>query len=346
MPVPLGYDSFDLYATADITKKWSATGLAGSSPSVTIGATGANSTQGLTISSGNGGWAWVSKAISNNTNDCIVGFRFKWTTNDQTTDFFSIADGATAHVMFALSNSGQLFAYRGHLATLLGTASGSLSSGAFNFLEFRVKVDDSAGTVDVYVNGSNVLSLTTQDTRNGGSAAQWNTMYLGNIQQNLGSKVYVYDDFYYGDSSSSGAVLGPCRSKVTLPNGAGNSSQFTPSAGSNWQNVDEANQDGDTTYNGSTTAGHIDLYTGASLGVTSGTVKAVQTCLVVRSNGAGAERIKPMFRIGGTNYEGTEVGVTTSYLYSTEVFHTSPATSNPWSFSEIDGAERGMKLVS
>jgi hypothetical protein len=132
---------------------------------------------------------------------------------------------------------------------------------------------------------------------------------------------------------------------VILPDGAGNSTDFTPSAGSNFQNVDETSTDSDTTYNSETTAGDHDTYTYAAVGLT-GNVRAIQTNLVVRSTGAGAETLRPKIRISGTDYSGTTVGCTTSYLDKMEVFETSPATAVVWTVSEIDGAEFGIELVS
>lgn len=336
-------DGFDHYATADINTKWT------SNSSVSIGSVGRNSTSGLEVSTG--GTGFVLGTLGTNTNDCIVGAAFKISSiNRSQFEILSVGDSGTIQVSLVYDN-GQLKAYRStRSGTLLGTATGSISTGTYYYIELRTKIHNTTGTVDVYVNGSNVLSLTSQNTRST-SSNQWTGVYVG-ITESLGgfgaSNTLHYDDVYISDSSGSApgnAVLGPVRAKVILPDGAGNSSDFTPSAGSNYQNVDEASQDGDTTYNSESTPGDHDTYTFGAVGLT-GTVLAVQTNLMVRSDGAGSETIRPKIRIGLTDYNGTTVGVTTSYADSREVFALSPATSAAWTVTEIDGAEFGIELVS
>ena len=204
-------------------------------------------------------------------------------------------------------------------------------------------VANAGGTIEVRINGSSVLSV-TGDTQQS-ATAQWDTFRIGSYSNVGESSTLDFDDLYVADTSGAMTFLGPMRVVATRPDGDGTTTQFTPSAGSNWQNVDDSNQDGDSTYNSEATPGELDLYTFGALGVT-GTVKAVQTNLCVRSAGGGAETIAPMFRIGGVNYTGTTVGLSTSYGYSLQVYETSPATGLAWTVSEIDGAEAGITLVS
>ena len=48
--------------------------------------------------------------------------------------------------------------------------------------------------------------------------------------------------------------------RILRPNGVGGANVWTPSAGANWQNVDEATADDDTTYNSTATVGDQDLF--------------------------------------------------------------------------------------
>jgi hypothetical protein len=340
-------DSFDLYATADITRKWTTHSEA------TIGAYGRNSTNGLQIYTGT--TSYVMKTFSANTNDCIMGVGFKpvsTTVNDS--EFLAIMDTGTTQVSVNCTASGTVRVYRSTSAgTLLGTASVALSFGTYYYVELRTKIHNTLGTIDLYVNGTNVLSLTDQDTQMT-ALAQWTTAVVGIVNSVGGfgnTTMWNFDDFYLADSSGAvnNTVLGPIRVAAVLPDGNGATTNFSPSAGTNYQNVDETAPDSDTSYNTETTPGELDLYTFAALGLT-GTVRGVQTNLCVRSNGGGAETIAPMWRIdsggGPVNYTGTTVSLTTSYAYSLQVYETSPATSTAWTVSEIDGAESGIKLVS
>jgi hypothetical protein len=179
--------------------------------------------------------------------------------------------------------------------------------------------------------------------------AVWNVYRVGANQTNqpVGGITWDIDDFYSADGSGAqnNDFLGPIRVKCSLPDGAGTYSQFAPSAGANYTNVDDAAPDGDTTYNSEITPGEKDSYNFAALGI-GGVVKGVQTNLVVRSNGSGSEVVQPMFCIGGVDYFGTSFGIGTSYLDKMQVFELSPATGLAWTVAEIDAAESGIKLVS
>ena len=161
------------------------------------------------------------------------------------------------------------------------------------------------------------------------------------------SQNFDYDDLYVCDGSGAAAnnYLGPLTVVVKLPDSAGTTTNFTPSTGANWQNVDDALQNADTDYNAETTIGELDLYNVAALGVT-GVVKGVQLGLCVRSAGSGGETVSPMYRISAVNYTGTAVAVTTSYAYYLDPRAVSPATAVAWTTAEIDAAEFGLKLVS
>lgn len=332
-------DSFDHYATAEITQKWTSTSGA------TITANGRNGTSALRIN-GAGGTGRVTKTVAPvSTTAGGVGFAYNINTlHDQSSNQYlvGIEESGTLHLGVQLLVSGLLAVYRG--TTLLGTSSSGLSAGSFYYIEFKFAIHDSTGTVDLKLNGTSVLSLTGQDTRNGGTGV-WNVVAL-ELGVNLGYDA-DYDDLVVWDTSGSvnNDFLGPIRIKAIYPDGAGNTTNFTPSAGSNFQNVDEASTDGDTTYNSEGTPGEFDLYTYGAVGV-AGTVRFVQVNPMVRSDGAGSETVRPKIRIGSTNYDGTTVGVSTSYLDKLEVFNVSPATSTAWTVAEIDGAEFGEELVS
>lgn len=336
-------DGFDHYATAEIAQKWtsssnaaiSATEGRNSSQGLHLDATGSNGSITRTLSPGSSAAGGIGFAIR------VTGALFNSTSGNELIQVQQ-AD-ATQHVALGLTAAGLFTAKRG--TTALGTSSSGISLGSWFYLEFKWDIHDTTGSLSVKLNGTTVLSLTGQDTRNAGDGT-WARIVLQNGSNATGTEVYV-DDLAIWDTSGSANTdfLGPIRVKAIYPDGAGASTDFTPSAGSNFQNVDEALTDGDTTYNSEGTAGDHDTYTFGAVGL-SGTVRGVQTNLMVRSDGAGAETIRPKIRIGAVDYNGTTVGITTSYADSREVFQVSPATSTAWTVAEIDGAEFGIELVS
>ena len=84
-----------------------------------------------------------------------------------------------------------------------------------------------------------------------------------------GWNLSVYgDDFYCDVWEGADAPLMACPSSrrflPAFPNGAGATAQWTPNSGANWQAVDEAPPDSETTYVKATVAGLRDSYSSVS----------------------------------------------------------------------------------
>jgi hypothetical protein len=138
--------------------------------------------------------------------------------------------------------------------------------------------------------------------------------------------------------------LGPCRFHVIRPAGVGTSADWTGNYADNWQNVAETFSDSDSTFNQTGTAGHKDQF--SMTDVPAGTVHAIQHVIAARRDAGGARTLRPITRIGGTDYNGTTVSAAASYILHCEPVSVSPATSAQWTASEVNAAEFGYELVS
>jgi hypothetical protein len=283
----------------------------------------------------------------------IVGFAISlsgFRVNEPTVAFIDIASG-NSHVDLRRNSSGAFYFTRN------GTAIGSASSFRLNttslwvYMEVKVTIDDTNGGVWLKVMGNDeiregayAVSPTTLDTRNGTPTTADQIMMRG---WSGNTNVY-YDDVYICDSSGSvnNDFLGDVRVQSIYPSGAGNTTQMTPSAGSNYACVDETSPNGDTDYVSETTAGEKDTYAFGSLTPTSGTIKGVQILVNARKDDAGNRTMAPVYRPASTDYDGTTVSVGDSYTYYREITEVSPATSAAWTIAEINGAEFGVKLIS
>lgn len=294
------------------------------------------------------------KTLTFGTDTGIAGFAFMGSAwpGSGTQSLFSFMDvtGASGTRQFSIgvNASRQLVAHRGSSVggTLLGTSTSAFSSSISYHIQVKVLIHASAGTVDVLVNGVSWLTLTGVNTR-GAAATTLGGIWIG--QASTGdSCTFNFDDLYVCDTAgaANNDFLGDRKVVALLPSGAGSSTQFTPSAGSNFQNVDESAPDDDTTYNSSSTIGHKDLYAMGDLASTAGTISGVMTSFRARKDDAGTRTLKSKIKSGATEGNGTDRNLSTSYVTYNDMFEQNPDTSAPWTGSGVNGMEAGVEVVA
>jgi len=359
-------DSFDHYATADITEKWTAVGVLESSGFATapaIGAYGRNATSGLRTSMGapNSVGLPMCVTVAPSDNVCLVGFAFK------PSSFAAIAVGPSSAAAFwnanwvlsvrmnnsqlwyaRLNQDGTISIFRdvSGTGTLLGTTSLALQAGVWTYLEFRVTVHDSTGTVDVRFNGTPAMTgLTGQNTRGTGAVNTWNAVRVGYVNAETTPITFDFDDLVVMDASGSynNAFIGDVTISILNPNGAGNSTDWTPSAGSNYQCVDEDLVNDDTDYVSSSTLNAKDLYAMEDCAA-GADIRAVQVVTAMRKGTEGPGKIKHVIRSNSTDYDSAEMGLGgTAYSFNRTIWETDPATAAAWTESGWNAAEVGVK---
>lgn len=259
--------------------------------------------------------------------------------------FLRFLEGATVHVAVHLNASGALAVYRGDMTTLLGTSSVLFTAGNWAWFQIKVKVHDTTGTVDIQdASGASLLSLTGLDTRNAGTGF-CDTVSLG--ASGNGGLTQDFDDWHVWDTTGSicNAFTNDTRIDHRLPDGAGNSAQFTPSTGSNYAAVDEANYN-TTDYVESSTAGHKDSYSFQDISHSPPSIFSVLRTAVAQKDDAGARSLKMMTRRSGTDYSGSAVTLNQgSYVRVVDVQETDPSTSAAWTQSGVNAAEFGFENV-
>lgn len=306
----------------------------------------------------NSGSGVISQTVPGSPTEIIVGFALRqegteatWKGGIATSGEpaqFSIWDGTTTcHGSLTFDSLGRVQWRRGvQSGTVLGTGTTQLSNASgFFYIEVRLKCHDTLGEVEVRVNGVTEILVTGADTRNGGTDVVNTPTWVCSAGLAV---TFCFDDLYICDTTGTenNDFLGDIKVETVRPTGAGNSTQFTPSAGSNWQNVDEATYDSDTTYNASSTAGHKDTFAMANLSTVAGTVKGVQVVNVWRKDDAGTRTAKSVVRVGSTDYEGAEVALGSSYSVGREVIELNPATGLPWTIADVNALEAGYKVES
>jgi hypothetical protein len=242
--------------------------------------------------------------------------------------------------------------------TVLGTTSSGLNLNSYAHIEFKVTFHPSAGTVDVWINGVNRLSLTGQNTRATANSSA-NAVYIGNPSINPNNQVgtWDYDDIIVYDGQATDAngnaditgPIGDCGLAWLLPTGAGTTTQFTPDTGSNFARVNEATPDGDTSYAESATVGNIDTYAMGDLAGTVTTIKSVASIQYAKKTDVGARGMKAELRSGGGNAaHATEIALGNSYLYYFSNWGRNPNNGSPadWTPTAVNALEAGQQVSS
>lgn len=273
----------------------------------------------------------------------FIGFRYTASSSNSPTQVLRLYGdaGATEHLRLWWSSTTTLSL--GRSATVIATASvPEPLAGSWSYIEVWATIADSGGRCVVKIDGATVIDF-TGDTKNAGTASTLDSMQFGGAGSGV---LRYYDDVYICDATGTAphnTFLGPCRVYALSPTGAGTDTQMTPSAGANWQCVDEQPASAADYVTGST--GQRDTYATADLPSSAGTIFAVQASVVAAKTDAGALTLKTAMRSGGTVYTGTAGALSVSDTIIRTIRTTDPATSATWTKSGIDALEAGAEVA-
>jgi len=262
-------------------------------------------------------------------------------------------------VSLSILSTGQLRVRAGNASefatgTLLGTTAGGVigATNVWYYVEIQVVVSSTVGSVNVQVNGANVLSLTNVNTDPLGDGSILNYQ-LGVLFDQVLSAVnvgFTICDHYVANASGSQntGFLGDTRVACVFPTGEGTNDQFSPNgAGSNWQCVDDnPEQDGDTTYVSSSTVSNIDEYTHGATPANTGTIYGVQLCAVARKDTAGTRSHQNFIQSASASAAGAAYPLSLSYAWYLDVVESDPNTSAAWTKAGLDAAQLGVKVAA
>lgn len=276
----------------------------------------------------------------------VVGFAFKYAAhaNGTADTILMLMDGPDAGANLRLKSDGEWEVYRN--TTLLGTTSGfSLATDTWAFIELKVTTHNTAGAVELRIDGATALNLTSQNTRSN-SNNNWVTAVRLN-GHNVLADAYTFDDFHVLDTT--GAVnndfLGDRNVKTLFPANEGDTNDMTPSTGSdNSALVDEGPANEDTDYV-TGASGNLDLYDLSTLSG-AGSIAGVQMVSICRETDVNLFTIKHVVKASGTEYADSGLPIGSSlYCARKRLMEENPDTSNPWSQSEINAAQFGVELT-
>jgi hypothetical protein len=273
----------------------------------------------------------------------IVGFAINFETIEYAWPLLEIRDASTEQIAMDFGIGGSLRIVRGS-TVIVETAPGLISRRAWHFVELKVKIDNSVGTIEIHVDGVEVANETNLDTQVTGNATT-SALVLWPARYEFDS---LFDDIYICDTSGSynNDFLGDVRIVATTPDADGSSTDFTLNPGTgedHYEDVDDGSTvDDDTTYIESATASHEDLFTFVDL-VDVGDILGVQIFSDAKAP-TGSESIGTSVRTFSTDHDDTPQAVTAAYLIYSRIMDVEPENSIPWTSTVFNQAMFGVKV--
>jgi hypothetical protein len=163
-----------------------------------------------------------------------------------------------------------------------------------------------------------------------------------------------FDDIGVWDGTGSIAndFVGDCAVKGITVSGAGASTQWTPSAGSNFDNVDDPGASGPADsgaggFNGSGTVGQQDLYAFSDVSPDiQGNILWVQLDTQLAMAAAGSRNVDTRYRdpSGSVVDIATHAVANTVYTSVADVMSVNPFDGLAWDVADVDGGQFGVEL--
>lgn len=279
---------------------------------------------------------YVAKDITAD-DEMYFAFLYRFT-NINAYELLALYSDANLMIQITRDNaSGKIKIYRGY--TLLDTGTHTLSINTTYLIEVHVKIADSGGAVDVKVDG--VSDITFSGDTKEGAYTQFNSVRLGFVSGTRYSLAY-FDNFIMDDA----AWIGDTKIQAIVPTAGGNSTGWTPSAGSNFACVDEKPAS-DADYVSINANDVSDTYVTEDMSGNINSVKCVQIQSRTRTEGSPTPtNLKLVARSGGTDYLSGDKAVPAVEKALYNLWETNPADSLAWEEADVVALQIGIKSAA
>jgi len=230
----------------------------------------------------------------------------------------------------------------GYHVLTLGTPVATFTCGAAiplateTFVEMRFVLSDTVGSIAFYLNGVliNTVSGIDNCTATGRTSLRSVVYGQGQTLTQVFRVGWKYSDFIV---HTAAAGIGDVGVFYVPADADGADADLTPSAGANWQCIDDIGPDEDTTYNESDgTAGHRDSFETA--GVAGMAVLSVGTLVRARKTDTGVATLLLGAIDGASEDQSAPKVLAESYLTFIEFFDDAPA-GGAWNAAKVTAAE-------
>jgi hypothetical protein len=215
--------------------------------------------------------------------------------------------------------------------------------GVWFFAQIRFNCLTAGGSVEVWINGKQVLAYSGNTAASGANG--WNGWQ---VSATAGVETRVANLVIYSTAGNAPNARTPeTRIWDTLPAGAGGTTEWTPSAGANWQCVDEQPSNGDTDYVSAASAPLTDTYSCPAEATAGSIIYAVAVHATARKDDAGTNEVDGVLRSAGANYaNGAPAALSASYARYRWRWDTDPATGTAWTVTGANAAQPGIRRTT
>ena len=270
---------------------------------------------------------------------------------DATPQGLYLEKGTTEQVHLEIvSNAGSFEVRIKRGSTTLGITTSTFAYGSWHHFELKVTVHTSTGAFELRHNEANVLSGSGVNTANAGS----NQADVFAIRFTTTSTNARFDDIFVWDGTGSAVndFQGDAVVEGIEVTGAGASTQWTPSAGSNFDNVNDPGNAGPDDsgaggFNSSDTAAQIDLYAFSDLTQIDGAIIGVQLDTQLAMASAGSRTVDTKYRDPDTTVVDIASKAVTSTSYDSfhDVMSLNPRDSLAWDVADVNGGQFGVEIA-
>jgi hypothetical protein len=331
-------DSFDHYATADLTTKWP----------LTVGSVviqpggGRRGTQSLRCPAN----VQTAARLFTPAPTWVVGMSVRFANaHPEYSPLLDWADGTTVQAQVRVTGTGQIQLCRNinPNAVVLATSTVAMGFDTTYYLEWLLTIHASTGVSTVRLDGVPVVSVSNANTQVTGTA-QANRLRLGSPEAVRYLTNLDLDDLYVCTNQT--AFLGDCRVDYLAPAGDGTYQAWTPSTGTtHYTLVDEAAPNGDTDYLSSITPGERESHHFPALpSMPNPLIRGVQHCLHARKDDAGTRQVRSLLKSGATTQVGSTLHtLALSYVSYQELYEMDPQTGVAWTVPGVNALEAGVE---
>jgi hypothetical protein len=261
--------------------------------------------------------------------------------------------GNNVQVSLNCTTAGLLFVSCNNVTQGTAASGTAMTLNQWYWLEYSVVIHKTLGKFNLYVNSTQVLNLSNIATQVS-SNQYFNQFGLQSSGNPFDNGTY-FDNFHCWDFTAGDVNYFPYGEHVIdtkLADAVGSNTTWniggTTIHANNYQQVNEANEDGDTTYvyMNSAGAGDIDSYGFSPLSESAGGIGTVAINTINRKDDAGSHSYEHYTLSSGTPALSSSLVPGPLYFNYQTFQGTDPSTSNPWTISGRNAAEFGYKIIS